>query len=180
MRLTYSLLLLVALGWTASQAAEVGSPAPGCEVPTLAGDARVDPAALAGKVVYLDFWASWCGPCAQSFPILDKMHLDLKDQGLEIVAINLDEEVRDAEGFLTKYPVQFTIGSDPDSRCARLYQVRGMPTSYLIDRAGRIRDIHEGFEISDAGTLRTQVEDLLSEPWGQQAEQTAHSAGERL
>ncbi len=164
MRLTHSLLFLVAFGCSASQAAEVGSQAPGCEVPTLAGDARVDPAALTGKVVYLDFWASWCGPCAQSFPILDKLHLDLKDQGLEIVAINLDEEVEDAEGFLAKYPVHFTIGMDPDSTCARLYQVSGMPTSYLIDRKGDIHAIHEGFEPSDASTLRAQVTDLLSQP----------------
>ncbi|MBK1722354.1 TlpA family protein disulfide reductase [Thiocystis violacea] len=164
MTLTHSLPFLLALGWTGVQAADVGSAAPGCAVPTLSGDAHVDPAALPGKVVYLDFWASWCVPCAKSFPFIEQMHRDLKSRGLEVVAINLDEETRDAEGFLAKHPVTFTIGADPEGKCPRLYKVKGMPTSYLIDRSGRIHDIHEGFESGDATKVRAQVETLLSQP----------------
>ncbi|NEV61711.1 TlpA family protein disulfide reductase [Thiorhodococcus minor] len=164
MRLNHLLPLLILLGGSSAQAADVGSPAPSCAVPSLSGDAQVDPARLRGRVVYLDFWASWCGPCAKSFPFIEQMHRDLNAQGLEVVAINLDEERQDAEGFLSKHPVSFTIGSDPKGKCPRLYKVKGMPTSYLIDRSGQIRDIHEGFESADAPKIRAQIESLLSQP----------------
>ncbi|NEX19587.1 TlpA family protein disulfide reductase [Thiorhodococcus mannitoliphagus] len=164
MRLKHWLPLLIALIWSNVQAAGVGSPAPGCAIPMLEGNRQVDPAALPGKVVYLDFWASWCGPCVESFPFIEQMHRDLKGQGLEVVAINLDEERQDAEDFLSKHPVSFTIGSDPMGKCPRLYKVNGMPTSYLIDRKGRIQDIHEGFESGDAPKIRAQIESLLSQP----------------
>ncbi|MBK1716372.1 TlpA family protein disulfide reductase [Thiocystis violacea] len=158
------LLLWGVLGCASIQAAGVGSPAPGCPVDSLAGGGIVDPAARAGQVVYLDFWASWCVPCAKSFPFLDQMHRDLKARGFEVIAINLDEERQDALGFLDKHPVGFTIGADPQGKCPRLYQVKGMPTSYLIDRKGQIREVHEGFKTGDAPALRARIESLLSEP----------------
>ena len=164
MKIKYSPWLLLVLGCMTGQAAEVGSSAPSCQVPTLAGDAVIDPAAHAGKVVYLDFWASWCIPCAKSFPFLDQTHAKLKDQGFEVIAINLDEERQEALRFLEKHPVRFTIGADPMAKCPRLYQVRGMPTSYLIDRKGRIRQVHEGFKASDTTKILAQIESLLLEP----------------
>lgn len=164
MRLKPVLLTLIALGWTGAHAADAGAPAPSCAIPAFAGDGRVDPAALPGKVVYLDFWASWCGPCAKSFPFLERMHNDLAGRGLEVVAINLDERREDAAHFLAKHPASFTIGADPEGKCPRLYGVKGMPTSYLIDRQGRIREVHEGFASGDAPKLRAQVERLLAQP----------------
>ncbi|QGU31868.1 TlpA disulfide reductase family protein [Thermochromatium tepidum] len=151
-------------GSMAIQAAEPGTPAPSCRVPTLSGHSSVDPSASRAKVVYLDFWASWCGPCAQSFPVLDQLQSELGGQGFEVIAINLDEEPQEALGFLQRHPVHFTIGADPEGRCPRLYGVKGMPTSYLIDRAGRIREVHEGFKTSDTAKRRAQIESLLSEP----------------
>lgn len=163
MKLQHIAILFLALGCAASRAADLNDPAPSCPVPGLAGDARIDPAAHPGKVVYLDFWASWCVPCAKSFPFLDQMQRDLKGQGFEVIAINLDEERQDALGFLKKHPVGFTLGTDPMGKCPALYKVKGMPTSYLIDRKGRIRERHEGFKSGDSAVIRKEVEALLAE-----------------
>ena len=164
MKITALTLCLLAFGSMTIQAAELNAPAPGCRVQTLTGQSSVDPAAFPGKVVYLDFWASWCIPCAKSFPVLDQWHSDLGGRGFEVIAINLDEERQEALNFLQRHPVRFTIGADPAGKCPRLYAVRGMPTSYLIDRQGRIREVHEGFKTSDAAGLRARIESLLSEP----------------
>ncbi|MGQ9659269.1 MAG: TlpA family protein disulfide reductase [Thermochromatium sp.] len=164
MKITALTLCWLVFGSIATQAAELNAPAPSCRVPTLTGQSSVDPAAFPGKVVYLDFWASWCVPCAKSFPILDQWQSDLGGRGFEVIAINLDEERQEAERFIQQYPVRFTIGVDPAGKCPRLYAVRGMPTSYLIDRQGRIREVHEGFKTSDAAGLRARIESLLAEP----------------
>lgn len=157
-------LLALLLAWTASASAEATGQAPSCPIPSMNGGALVDPAARKGSVVYLDFWASWCGPCAKSFPVLDRLHQELKGRGFEVIAINLDEEPRDAEDFLRKHPVRFTLASDPKGKCPALYRIKGMPTSFLIDRKGQIRSVHEGFETGDAPKIRKEIESLLSEP----------------
>lgn len=163
MRLATTLVLALTLSALGAQAAEP-KPAPPCPVPALHGTQTLDPAALPGKVVYLDFWASWCGPCAAAFPVMQRLHQEFQAQGLEILAINLDEDRQDALDFLGKVPVDFRIGLDPLGNCPGLYGVKAMPTSYLIDRKGRIREVHAGFRDSDADALRAQVQALLAEP----------------
>ena len=164
MKLHHFAMLMLALGASATEAANPGESAPSCKLPALSGGAQVDPAALSGKVVYLDFWASWCGPCAKAFPFLEALHQDLKARGLEVVAVNLDEDLQEAKDFLARHPASFTIGSDPKGSCPSAYGVKGMPTSYLIDRQGRVHDVHEGFQTSDVDERREQVEALLAKP----------------
>lgn len=161
-RLSCLALVLVSLSWTAQ--GEGPGPAPSCSVPALGGTAQIDPAGYKGQVVYLDFWASWCIPCAKSFPFMNQLHAELGQRGLRIIAINLDETQADAQRFLAKHPADFAIGLDPEGRCPRRYGVRGMPTSYLIDRRGNIRHVHRGFKTSDIAELRAQLESLLAEP----------------
>jgi thiol-disulfide isomerase/thioredoxin len=158
-----SLLLVLAVAWTSVAIADMKGRAPSCAVPSLKGGAIVDPAARKGAVIYLDFWASWCSPCAKSFPFLDQLQQELKGRGFEVIAINLDENPRDAQTFLGKHPARFTLASDVRGKCPALYQVKGMPTSYLIDRKGYIRSMHEGFETSDEPRIRKEIESLLSE-----------------
>jgi len=151
---------LVALAAGAARGADVAAPAPSFE---LAGDRN--PVRLAdyrGKVVYLDFWASWCGPCRKSFPWMNAMHQRYKDQGLVVLAVNLDKDRELSDRFLAATPAKFTIAYDPEGKTATAYRVKGMPSSYLIDREGRIHGLHIGFRESDADALETEISQLLA------------------
>ncbi len=116
-----------------------------------------------GKVLYVDFWASWCGPCAKSFPFLNHLDHEFKDRGLQVIGINLDEKPGDAQDFLSQYPAQFMIAADAGQQCATDFGVKAMPSSYLVDRSGHIRHIHLGFKAGAAEELKAVVEQLLAE-----------------
>jgi len=106
-----------------------------------------DLAAYAGKVVVVDFWASWCVPCRRSFPWLNSMHEKYGDQGLVIIGVNLDEARNDAEAFLAEYPPKFEIWYDESKELAREYDVTAMPMSYVIGRDGQRVARHFGFKV---------------------------------
>jgi thiol-disulfide isomerase/thioredoxin len=122
-----------------------------------------------GKVVYVDFWASWCTPCARSFPFMNDLDREFHDRGLIVLAINLDEKLEDAQAFLAKHPASFALAADPSGQCPRDFGVRGMPSSYLVDRQGMIRHVHLGFRAGEAEKLRALVEQLLAEGAGSAA-----------
>ncbi|MFM8443998.1 MAG: TlpA family protein disulfide reductase [Methylococcus sp.] len=140
-----------------------GQSAPDCKLSPLGESAEKSLSQYRGKVVYLDFWASWCGPCAQSFPFMNKLHKDLSGKGLQIVGVNLDEDAAEAKGFLTRTPAQFTILADAGGECPQKFDVKAMPSTYLIDRSGVIRQVHLGFKSGESAQLRQQVEALLGE-----------------
>ena len=100
-----------------------------------------------GKVVVLDFWASWCAPCRRSFPWLNAMHDKYAEQGLVIVGVNLDMERSDASQFLEEYPADFTIVYDENKDLARQFEVMAMPSTYVIGRDGRLAARHMGFKV---------------------------------
>jgi thiol-disulfide isomerase/thioredoxin len=126
-----------------------------------AGASPVDLSAYKGKVVYLDFWASWCVPCRQSFPWMNQMHREYGKDGLVIVAVNLDQVHDDAETFLQKYPADFTVRFDPAGQLAQKFKVRGMPTSALLGRDGKVLLVHEGFRTKDTDSLEQSIRDAL-------------------
>lgn len=146
------------------QSAEQAAAAPTCPLTIDTPGAPRSLADLRGQVVYLDFWASWCGPCRQSFPFMNSLEAELGEQGLAVVAVNLDEETADAANFLAVHPVHFQVAGGDNTACASAFQVEAMPSSYLIDRAGRLRLVHHGFRAGDAETLRARIEALLAEP----------------
>ncbi|MBY5920563.1 TlpA family protein disulfide reductase [Ferrimonas balearica] len=113
-------------------------------------------------VVYLDFWASWCGPCRYSFPFMNRLHTELGPKGLTVVAVNVDVDPEDAKPFLAKYPADFAIHYDPEGTIAEAYQVPGMPTSYLI-KDGEILVRHVGFRKSESDALMDEVASYLKE-----------------
>jgi len=121
----------------------------------------VDLAALKGKVVYLDFWASWCVPCRQSFPWMSELQRSLEKEGLVIVAVNVDQERADAEHFLSEFRPPFRVAFDPKGSLAEHYHVNGMPTSVLIDRDGRTVKVHQGFRSRDRESLEQQIRSVL-------------------
>ncbi len=99
-----------------------------------------------GKVVVLDFWASWCVPCRRSFPWMNEMQQKYGDDGLVIIAVNLDNQSSDAQKFLQQYPAEFTISYDHDRQLVREYAVEAMPSSFLINRDGSLIERHLGFK----------------------------------
>jgi cytochrome c biogenesis protein CcmG/thiol:disulfide interchange protein DsbE len=117
-----------------------------------------------GKVVYLDFWASWCGPCRHSFPWMDRMASRYGPDGLVVIAINLDKERALADQFLAEQQSRFTIAFDPQGEVAERYDVQVMPSSYLIDRHGEIKLRHRGFQSDKADLLESEIRALLQQP----------------
>ncbi len=136
-------------------------PLPVCELTTLDGEPVESLQAFKGEVLYVDFWASWCPPCAQSFPFMNQLQQDYGEQGLRIIGVNLDEKIDDADKFLTKHAAEFSIAADPTKQCAKGFDVIAMPSSYLIDREGVVRYVHRGFRLGETEELRLIVEQLL-------------------
>lgn len=114
-----------------------------------------------GEVVYLDFWASWCGPCRQSFPFMNELHARYKDQGLRILAVNVDETRADAQRFLDRFPADFQIIYDHQAALPPLYGVEGMPTAYYIDHRGQIQHEKIGFRLSDRAATEQRLIEMM-------------------
>jgi thiol-disulfide isomerase/thioredoxin len=167
-RARHAAALLIAAGIGSAVLAAspmVGKPAPECVLAPLGDAPHFDPAAArTGKVLYVDFWASWCAPCVRAFPFLNGLEREFRDRGLQVVGINVDERAGDAVEFLRRYRASFAVARDSGGACPRAFGVVGMPSSYLIDRRGVIREVHVGFRDSDAAARRAQVERLLAEP----------------
>ena len=116
-----------------------------------------------GKVVLLDFWASWCVPCRRSFPWMNEMQQKYADRGLLVIAVNLDNNLDDAANFLKKYPVKFRIVYDTDRTLAREFEVQAMPTSYLIGRDGKLADMHLGFKVKQQHEYEAAIRKALEQ-----------------
>jgi len=113
--------------------------------------------ALKGKVVYLDFWASWCGPCKQSFPWMNEMQAKYGAKGLQIVGINLDAKRADADKFLAEVPATFVLAFDAQGDTPKRYGVKGMPTSVLIGADGKVVQMHAGFRDEERKALEDAI-----------------------
>jgi thiol-disulfide isomerase/thioredoxin len=160
-----ALLASVACGAAEQLSPADGAPAaPACKLAIDKEPSAADLAHYRGQVVYVDFWASWCGPCRQSFPFMNQLQSDFGDKGLTVVAVNLDEEVSDAQSFLASHPASFNVAGGANQECAASFHVEAMPSSYLIDRAGKVRYIHHGFRSGDAELLHGLAATLVAEP----------------
>lgn len=114
-----------------------------------------------GKVVYVDFWASWCTPCRASFPFMQEM-AEKHGDSLVIAAINVDKNRSDADEFLAQFDTSFAIFYDPEGNLAERFQVKGMPTSYLYGRDGQLIGSHIGFKKKDVANLETAIENAIN------------------
>jgi thiol-disulfide isomerase/thioredoxin len=117
---------------------------------------------LSGKVTLVDFWASWCAPCKASFPAMAKLQNDYAARGVQVVAISIDEKPAAATAFWKKLAPPFTALHDRDQKLVQEVVVPTMPTSYLVDRAGRVRFVHAGFK-GDLAEIRKEIDNLLAE-----------------
>ena len=134
-----------------------------CSLVTSSQAAPLDMKQWNGRVVYLDFWASWCGPCRQSFPWMQKMKQAYESQGLTIVAVDLDQSRADADRFLARFHPDFPVRFDPSGSLAEEYKVTGMPTSVIFDRHGAVRFTDVGFLPVDEQKYEQQIQGLLAE-----------------
>jgi cytochrome c biogenesis protein CcmG, thiol:disulfide interchange protein DsbE len=142
-------------------AQDVGKPAPAFDLPA-AGAQKVRLGDLKGRVVYVDFWASWCAPCKQSFPWMNEMQAKYGPKGLTIIGINVDQKREDADKFLAGTPAKFTVAYDPSGKVASVYQPQGMPTSFLIGADGVVRAMHVGFRDGDREKLESELAAAVS------------------
>ena len=163
---TLKAALCIALSLAAHvvSAIEEGDTAPDFALPSIYSDRPdVTLEGLAGKTVYVDSWASWCAPCLTSLPLYNDMYNKYKDQGLEVVAINVDNPVEDGLDFLLDTPLDFLIPSDPDGEMATQFNVIGMPSSYLISPDGEVKLVHMGFRPSDMEMIEAAIVEILPE-----------------
>jgi thiol-disulfide isomerase/thioredoxin len=123
----------------------------------------LDLTGLRGRVVYLDFWASWCIPCREAFPWMRDIQIAYKREGLAVIAVNLDHDRADADRFLKRFQPNFDVQFDPQGVFAEQFKVVGMPTSVLIDRRGMVRFTHIGFRAVDRQTRTDEIRQLLAE-----------------
>jgi thiol-disulfide isomerase/thioredoxin len=142
----------------------VGAPMPSIVVRELGGKRKIDLGALQGKVVLVDIWASWCGPCKEEMPLLDELATRLKKSGIEIIAVSVDEDKDSAQEFLSaREDWTLTVAHDPKGKVPEVLKPSKMPTSYVLDSEGIIRYINEGFERSDVKVIETRLKALASE-----------------
>ena len=114
-----------------------------------------------GKVVYLDFWASWCKPCRESFPWMNSLLEKYPADAFTVITVNLDAETEQMHKFLDQVPAQFDVYHDPSGQVAEKFQLEGMPTSYLIDASGKVVKKHIGFYNKDIERYESEIEELL-------------------
>ncbi len=160
-RLLLLTTLLLAGACSASAQWKTGSALPDLKTFSLEGTL---PSGMAGKVIIVDFWASWCGPCKASFPVLNELQQKHSAAGLIILAINEDQKAASMKTFLDNNPVSFTVLRDANHKLVEAAGVESMPTSFVIDRSGKIRYVHAGFH-GDKTTEKynSEIELLLKE-----------------
>jgi thiol-disulfide isomerase/thioredoxin len=138
--------------------APVGAPLPPLKVDALSGK-TINVASYKGRVLLLDVWASWCDPCKQELPVLNEMARRLKPQGIDILAVSVDQERGNVDKFLRTHGGHWslTVAHDPRGEVAELLQPDKMPTSYVVDRAGIVRYVNAGFLPADASTIEQHL-----------------------
>lgn len=152
--------LAVSCSFTAF-AVDLGKAAPDFDLPN-AQQESIKLSTFKGKVVYLDFWASWCVPCRETFPFMNQLREKFAKDGLEIVAVNIDTKRPDADKFLAQIPAEFTILFDAKRAVAKTYELKGLPTTFLIDRDGNLVSTHLGFQKDRAGELEANIVKALA------------------
>lgn len=154
-------LLAAGLTLAAFAAVKTGDIFPNLESFSLEGKLPVSK----GKIVIVDFWASWCGPCKESFPVLNDIQKKYADKGVVVVAVNVDENKGDMDDFLKEHSADFAIVRDAKQKLVSQVKVATMPTSFILDASGKVRFVHNGFHGSETGKqYEKEIQSLLNQP----------------
>ena len=145
-----------------TEAPVIGSFAPKFSGPGLDGEV-ISLYGIKSKYILIDFWASWCAPCITSLPLYNELYDKYKDNGLEVIAINVDNPIEDGLDFLLDTPLDFLIPQDPEGDAAELFGVIGMPSSYLVSPDGNVELVHMGFRNGDINVIEEEIKKVLQE-----------------
>lgn len=137
--------------------------APDFTLPAKAG-APIQLSQYKGKVVMLNFWASWCGPCRKEMPLMDQIYKKYTAAGFVLLGVNVDTDSTDAQKFLTQVPVSFPIAYDRENKVSKMYDVAAMPSTVFIDRKGHVRQLHRGYKEGDENEYLSEIRSLIREP----------------
>jgi thiol-disulfide isomerase/thioredoxin len=155
-------LLLALIAAAPALAVAPAGPAPSFSLQSMAGK-TVNLEQFKGQVVMINFWASWCGPCREEMPILEKLHAKYKPMGFTMVGVNVEPDSKLAVDWLKATPVTFPILFDTKSEVSKLYKVAGMPSTVIVDRKGNLRWLHRGYKAGDENEYLDQIRTLVRE-----------------
>ena len=157
----YAVLAALWLSSLPAWALDAGAKMPEIGLKDLSGK-TVNLASLAGKVVVIDFWATWCAPCKEELPVLQKLYKKYASQGLVVVGVSVDKDAANIPSFAKKLALTFPVVHDAGHQVSGRYQPPRMPSSYIIDRKGIVRYVHGGFRADDAAVFEKQIQGLLA------------------
>lgn len=152
----------LSLAAAAFAATPIGAPAPDFTLKRDSGE-NMRLSELRGEVVMINFWATWCAPCRQELPLLNSLYDQYRKVGFSLLAINVDDDPANARAMARKLGLKFPVLLDTDKRISRLYDVTAMPSTWLIDRDGRVRYVHRGYVSGVERAYQTEVRELLAE-----------------
>jgi peroxiredoxin len=157
-----ALLIAAAAPWASAAPLAPTTPAPDFTLRTLDGQ-KLRLGEQRGRGVLVNFWATWCGPCRQEMPHLNKLYEKYKSSGFVLLGVNVDDDTRQAAGVADKLGVRFPVLPDADKRVSRQYDLSAMPSTVLIDRDGKVRYLHRGYQSGYEDTYDKQIRELLKE-----------------
>jgi len=161
-RWIFPFVALLMLAAAPLQAKNANGPAPDFTLKSMDGR-NVKLSELAGNVVMINFWASWCAPCRVEMPKLNDLYNKYKDLGFVLLGVNVEQQEQPPRNFLQKRPVDFPILMDKGNDVSKLYHVIAMPTTVLVDRSGNMRYVHQGYKEGDERKYRKIIKKLLRE-----------------
>ena len=160
-RISLSIVLVTcALAGVAAAKVQKGQRAPGFSLASLKGD-KVSLGAMAGKVVVVDFWAQWCEPCKRELPELDKLQKEYASKGVKILTVNIDKQRDNAAQLARMLGLELDVLLDPAGAVAATYDLPKMPSSYVLDKKGVVRFVHEGYENGDVARFKRELDELI-------------------
>jgi thiol-disulfide isomerase/thioredoxin len=165
-RIAVSLLVLLTAALPALARKRADREAPPATEPAFdlpAREGNVSSKDLAGKLLYVDFWASWCGPCRQEMPLLDHLYQQYSPLGFTMLGVNVEQDPADAQRLLKDTPVTFPILFDTKNEVSKLYDVTAMPSTVIVDRDGKVRFVHKGYQAGYEAEYQTQIRALVAE-----------------